>query len=216
VYRNILIPTDGSELAQKAVEYGVRLGKTLGARVTALDVTEPFHLLSVAPGQIEYTRNKYKKHTDVIAAKALGAVSAAADRAGVGCETVHVDTSTPSGQSSTPPKRGAASDRDGPRTGRRGVAAVALGSERVKDPLAHPGARLPLRLAATQRAPVRSGGGIRHRPGTPRSHSIVASILRLAASTANLQRDFSERLHNQPDTAPAIASRPNLPPRRVK
>ncbi len=44
MYTNILIPTDGSELAQKAVEHGVRLSKALGARVTAVTVTEPFHL----------------------------------------------------------------------------------------------------------------------------------------------------------------------------
>ena len=34
MYKHILIPTDGSELSEKAVRDGVRLAKALGARVT--------------------------------------------------------------------------------------------------------------------------------------------------------------------------------------
>ena len=32
MYKNILIPTDGSKLAEKAVQHGIALSKTLGAR----------------------------------------------------------------------------------------------------------------------------------------------------------------------------------------
>jgi nucleotide-binding universal stress UspA family protein len=91
MYKNILIPTDGSELAGKAVEHGIQLAKETGAQVTAVTVSEPFHLLAVAPRQIEYTRGEYKKHADAVAEKALGAVSAAAERAGVACETLHIE-----------------------------------------------------------------------------------------------------------------------------
>ena len=56
MYKNILIPTDGSELAAKAVEQGVLFAKEIGAKITAMTVTEPFHLLSVAPSQLEYDR----------------------------------------------------------------------------------------------------------------------------------------------------------------
>jgi nucleotide-binding universal stress UspA family protein len=34
MYRNILIPTDGSELAGKAVEHGIVLAKGIGAKIT--------------------------------------------------------------------------------------------------------------------------------------------------------------------------------------
>ena len=91
MYRNILIPTDGSELAAKAVEHGVLLAKAVGAKVIALTVTEPFHLFSVAFSQIEYTRSEYGKHVEAYAAEALGAVSAAAKHNGVTCETMHVE-----------------------------------------------------------------------------------------------------------------------------
>ena len=47
MYRHILIPTDGSELAEHAVTNGLSLAKSLGARVTVIIVEEPFDWLSV-------------------------------------------------------------------------------------------------------------------------------------------------------------------------
>ena len=41
MYKHILIATDGSELASKAVEHGLRLAKTVGAKATVVTVTEP-------------------------------------------------------------------------------------------------------------------------------------------------------------------------------
>lgn len=41
IYRHILIPTDGSDLAQKAVLEGSRLAESIGARVTIVAVLEP-------------------------------------------------------------------------------------------------------------------------------------------------------------------------------
>jgi nucleotide-binding universal stress UspA family protein len=132
VYKNILIPTDGSELANKAVEHGVRLAKEIGARIAAVTVTEPFHVLSLAPRQIEYTRSEYKQYTDAVAERALGVVLDAAKSAGVSCDTMHVeheqvyqaiiDTATSKGCDLI----AMASH------GRHGVAAVVLGSETVK------------------------------------------------------------------------------------
>ena len=55
MFKNILVPTDGSDLAAKAVEQGVHFAKEIGAKITAVTVTEPFHLLSIEPSQLEYT-----------------------------------------------------------------------------------------------------------------------------------------------------------------
>ena len=40
MFKHILIPTDGSELAGKAIAGGVRLAKALGAKVTAYHAIE--------------------------------------------------------------------------------------------------------------------------------------------------------------------------------
>jgi len=55
MYTNILIPTDGSELAGKAVEHGIALAKRIGAKVTTLTVLLPFHVLTTDVRMIEDT-----------------------------------------------------------------------------------------------------------------------------------------------------------------
>jgi nucleotide-binding universal stress UspA family protein len=132
LYRKILIPTDGSDLATTAVKHGVKFAKEIGAKVTGVTVTEPFHLLSVKPSQLEYTPAEYKKHSKTHAEQVLHSIAAAADAAGVSCETVHVEHEHPyQAIIDTAASKGCdlilmASH------GRRGVAAVVLGSETVK------------------------------------------------------------------------------------
>ena len=41
MFKHILIPTDGSRIANKAVEAGIQLAKTLGAKVTGYYAIEP-------------------------------------------------------------------------------------------------------------------------------------------------------------------------------
>jgi nucleotide-binding universal stress UspA family protein len=132
LYKSVLIPTDGSDLATKAVEQGVLFAKEIGAKITTMTVTEPFHLLSVAPSQIEYTPIEHEKYAEAYAEKILGTVSASAKSAGVACETLHVENEH---------VYQAIIDAAASRRcdlivmashGRRGVSAVVLGSETVK------------------------------------------------------------------------------------
>ena len=48
MFKHILIATDGSELADKAVVQGLTLAKALNAKATAVTVTEPWDALSMA------------------------------------------------------------------------------------------------------------------------------------------------------------------------
>ncbi len=52
MYRHILIPTDGSELAEQAVTHGLSLAKSVGAKVTVIIVEELIWL--GAPSLAEY------------------------------------------------------------------------------------------------------------------------------------------------------------------
>ena len=83
MYKHILIPTDGSDLSNKAVEQGVLFAKEIDAKITAMTVTEPFHLLPAALSQLEYTPIEYQKFTRAYAEEVLGIVSAAAKSARV-------------------------------------------------------------------------------------------------------------------------------------
>ena len=97
MYRHILIPIDGSELAEKAVTNGLSLAKSLGAKVTVIIVEEPIWL--GAPSLAEYgALDELSKYTEQIknyAVSALNRVADAAKQAGVPCDTVQVKDAQP-------------------------------------------------------------------------------------------------------------------------
>ena len=62
MYKKILIATDGSKLAGKAVKHGIAFAKALDAKVTALTVTEPFPVFAVNPAVLTDTLATYKVH----------------------------------------------------------------------------------------------------------------------------------------------------------
>ena len=132
MFKNILVATDGSDLAAKAVEQGVLFAKQIGAKITAVTVTEPFHLLSVAPSQLEYTPIEYKRHAEAHAGKVLSVASAAAHSAGVACDILHVEHEQVY-QAIIEAATARKCDLIVMAShGRRGVSAVVLGSETVK------------------------------------------------------------------------------------
>jgi nucleotide-binding universal stress UspA family protein len=42
MHKHILLPTDGSELSEHALNYGVALAKAVNAKVTGVTVSTPF------------------------------------------------------------------------------------------------------------------------------------------------------------------------------
>jgi nucleotide-binding universal stress UspA family protein len=132
MYTNILIPTDGSELAGKGVQHGIGLAKWVGAKVTVLTVLPPFHVLTTDTQMLEDTPAQYKVRMQEHAQKTLGAVAQAAQTSGVACEMVHVEHEHPyQAIIHTAESKGCdlivmASH------GRHGISAIVLGSETVK------------------------------------------------------------------------------------
>lgn len=95
MFNNILIATDGSELASKAVREGISLASKTGARVTALTVLPPFHAFSMHPDLVEDTPEKFRAHVKEQSAKTLAAVAEQAKTAGVACETMAQENDHP-------------------------------------------------------------------------------------------------------------------------
>ncbi|MCC6203588.1 MAG: universal stress protein [Hyphomicrobiales bacterium] len=94
MYDHILIPTDGSEVAQIGVDQGLALARKHGGRVTAITVTEPMggqfafaHDLW-SPNEAEVAA--YDEAQRRVAAQILAAVKAKAEAAGVPIELVHI------------------------------------------------------------------------------------------------------------------------------
>ena len=132
MYRHIPIPTDGSALAEKAVEHGITLAKKIGAKITVPTVSMPFHVLTTDAQMIEDTAPQYKRRTEAHAAKILKAAADVARGAGVAYATSHVEHEHP--------YRAIIETADAKGCdliamashGRRGVSAIVLGSEIVK------------------------------------------------------------------------------------
>ncbi|VDS07042.1 Putative universal stress protein [Paracoccus haematequi] len=132
MFKHILIPTDGSELAGQAVDKGVALAASLGAAVTIVTVTEPFHILSTDAMQVESSRSSYDADAAAYADRVLKAARAKAEAAGVRVQTHHkwhddpwqaiIDTALEEGCDLI----AMASH------GRRGVAAVVMGSQATR------------------------------------------------------------------------------------
>ena len=132
MFNHILIPTDGSDLATEAVDKGIALAKAAGARVTFVMVIEPFHVLSVDTVQLESTRGDYEKHAGAVARETLAAAEAKAKAAGVEAATV-------AGEDAQPFRAIVeAADTLGcdliamASHGRRGMAALMIGSQTMK------------------------------------------------------------------------------------
>lgn len=85
MFRHILIPTDGSKLAMKGVKAGVRLARSLGARVTGVYVVPPYLPPMYGEGAIYVpglSAREYKRNGMRSARRALEPVTKAARQAG--------------------------------------------------------------------------------------------------------------------------------------
>jgi nucleotide-binding universal stress UspA family protein len=128
MYKNILIPTDGSELSGKALRDGIYLAKTLGAKITVLTVSMPFHVFTLTMEVVIDTAPEYASRMQAKAAKILDEAATNAKAAGVECETMHVEHEHPY-QAIINAARNKGCDLITMAShGRRGVAALVLGS----------------------------------------------------------------------------------------
>src|SRR4029077_2469329 len=135
MYRHILIPTDGSELAQRAVSHGLALAKAVGAKASALVVEHSFNVFNVPESKI-YSMPKelaaYNEQVKAHAAKILDGVAQAAKSAGVACETIQLVHDQPyEGIIKTATEKGCDLIVMASR-GRGGLSALVLGSVTTK------------------------------------------------------------------------------------
>lgn len=92
MYKNILIATDGSELATKAVAHGLALAKGLNAAVTFVTATADWSVTQMAElaerGVAEPVQD-YESKAVAWASKVLSDCTDRAKKMGVSCTSVH-------------------------------------------------------------------------------------------------------------------------------
>jgi nucleotide-binding universal stress UspA family protein len=135
MYKHILIATDGSELANRALVHGLALAKEVNAPVTLVTVTEPWSAFDMAHKTREGNRDPLNQFEKIAVSSAKAILDAAAQKAkivDVACELVHVPNQHPAeGIIATAEKNGCdlivmASH------GRRAVGRLLLGSQAVE------------------------------------------------------------------------------------
>lgn len=137
MYRNILLPIDGSQLSLRAAQHGIELAKALSARVTVVMVTTPWAIqfarepAVVVPGVV-VPQTEYDLRTEQAACNCLRVVTDEARSAGVPSKALHVRYRDPYVAILDAARREGCDLIVMASHGRRGLTGLLLGSETVK------------------------------------------------------------------------------------
>lgn len=95
MFKNILLPTDGSEVSEVAILKGVEFARSIGARLTGFYVIPEFHVLSYRTGTLADTEAEFERDSRAHAERYLGRIREAAEAAGVACEARYANGDQP-------------------------------------------------------------------------------------------------------------------------
>jgi nucleotide-binding universal stress UspA family protein len=137
MYANILMSTDGSDIARTGVKHGIALAKALNAKATVITVTEPLevdhgggHAGGWIPSPEEFDR--YEAACKESAGKVLDEARAMAEQIGISAETLHVSNGYPAAAIIETAKSRGCDLIVMASHGRRGLRKLLLGSETSK------------------------------------------------------------------------------------
>lgn len=134
MFKNILIPTDGSALSRKAIRQAVQFAMEQSARVTGLHVSPPY----VPDVREEFSvrhfvsPQQYAARTKAVAGRYLNVIERAAAAVGVPCETVHASSNYPHDEILRTARQKKCDLIYMASHGRRGIAKLLIGSETSK------------------------------------------------------------------------------------
>ncbi len=136
MYKNILLPFDGTELSERAVKECISLVKSTGAKVTAIHVMSHYHLRYPPWGTLESLHKKIEKEHELEATQfAQEMVAKLAKRVlseGIDCEGLVVFGDHPYEEIISNAEQRKCDLIIMASHGRRGLNAVLLGGETVK------------------------------------------------------------------------------------
>jgi nucleotide-binding universal stress UspA family protein len=131
MFQRILVPTDGSDITAKAVTTAISLAKAVGAKVYTISVKEPFPYSAISEMQPTPPQEFFDAQ-ERIAAKRVQAVVESCKAAGIACEAHTVEALHPWEAIIDHAKHQQCDLLVMASHGRRGVAALLLGSETQK------------------------------------------------------------------------------------
>ncbi|MES2958421.1 MAG: universal stress protein [Pseudomonadota bacterium] len=128
MFKRILVPTDGSDITAKAVQTAITLAKEQGASLSTISVKEPFPYSAISEMQPVPPQEFYDAQERIAAARVKDVVDAAG-AAGVACNGHSVEALHPWEAILDHAKAQQCDLVVMASHGRRGVAALLLGSE---------------------------------------------------------------------------------------
>lgn len=128
MYKRILVPTDGSDITAKAVETAIGLAKSLNARLLTISVKEPFPYSAISEMQPTPPQEFYDAQERIATARVKTVVDAA-QAAGLQCDAHTVEALHPWESIVDHAQTQGVDLIVMASHGRRGVAAMLLGSE---------------------------------------------------------------------------------------
>jgi len=134
MFKHILLPTDGSELSNKAVKRGIEFAKKIKARVTAIHVVPEFRVI-VDEGLVSLSaalKKRLEAEALARAQKMLSTIARQAKARGVRCATISVASDLPYQQIIAIARKKKCDLIMMASHGRRGLSSLLLGSETAK------------------------------------------------------------------------------------
>lgn len=134
MFKNVLIPTDGSKFSQKAVKSGVAFAKSINARVTACFVLvpfEPYYFGGYSPPDMP-TAREFERSASEAGKRYLQKIEKAARDAGLAYSGWVVKADAPYRGIINAAKKGGCDLIFMASHGRRGLSGLLLGSETHK------------------------------------------------------------------------------------
>jgi nucleotide-binding universal stress UspA family protein len=132
MYQHLLIPSDGSEVAEKAVTAGIEFARSIGARVTAFTAMPEYRLPAVSDVMSHKRVPSLQQHEDWAKREAQAVLTAIAKRAtevGVACDGDYALSDRPHEAIVDAAKRNGCDLIFMASHGRSGLAALIHGSE---------------------------------------------------------------------------------------
>ncbi len=95
MFKTILVPTDGSPLAEKAVDAAIEFARESGGRIVVISVAEPYPFAPLSEKAMNEELSTFENGVREAARNYVKKAADAARAAGVDCETVVVLSGSP-------------------------------------------------------------------------------------------------------------------------
>jgi nucleotide-binding universal stress UspA family protein len=87
MFKTILIPTDGSDLSEKAINAAIEFAKFSDAKIIGLSVAQPYPFAPLAESSMASDPAIYEENMRALAQQHVNDIADAANKADVRCET---------------------------------------------------------------------------------------------------------------------------------